>query len=492
MAEVAAKDCSEKVSEVIKKAIAKDTELSFINVEISEQKIQIANNTFKDGPTLTLSNVDQNRNLLRLENLHIASSSSRHLPIGDQVYQYVEQTSGQNKQRNFFEVELENLLLLNAQLNAQSKTDYSVISCIISSVCRVLIEFWSYANSLELPKHFMMYAHHHSELQLNPNITMQCPLTYPESLCNMERAILLRRYIATLAVICQKEYKVSKALLHKKHGNCLIIQLAIQAIIKISYSFEVYEHFGILKASAALLKSLLIHMQSLKSDISEHHEEMLFGLLKELVFSCPSPSVFHELSSCFILCTQQTQLMAKMCINSSKDCFVSDRVRSLYRFGSKSCLIQVYACLLELCFGSHLPLQPSQFKLLLSVCGNHVRFVYHCFTVTPEFILKMLPFTLFTDEEKKQSENMIAKIYSNKSNVIVDNNSIAKIDGSPLSSTSLSNFSLVPVADKISHDGGCECYVKLCLSVVTLVFQTMYHWILQNKKSGMCIMSEDI
>lgn len=488
MAEEAAKDCTEKVHEVYKQVIAKDTELSFVNVEFTEQRMRVANKPLKDGPPMTLSDVDQNRNLLRLENLHIGSSSSRQLPIGDQVYKYVEQTSSQNKQRNFFEIELEKLLLLNAQLDAHSNTDKSIISCIISSVCRVFVEFWSYANSLELPKHFMMYAHRHSELQLNHSINS---LTQPETLYHMERAILLRRYIATLATICQQKYQISQALLDKKHGNHLIIQLAIQAIIKISYSFEISEHFGILKATAALLKSLLQHVASLKGHISEQHEEMLFGLLKQLVFSCPSPSVFHELSSCFILCTRQTQLMAKMCVNSRKDCFVSDRVRYLYRFGTKSCLIQVYACLLELCFGSHLPLQPSQFKLLLSICGNHVRFVYQCFTVTPEFILKMLPLSLFTDEEKKQCENMIEKFYGIKSNVTVEHNTIAQIEGSVLSSASLSDFSLVPVADKVSHDGGCECYVKLCLSVVTLVFQMMYHWTLQNNKSGMCIMSED-
>lgn len=492
LAEEAEKDCNEKVSEVFKKVIAKNTELSFVNVEFSEHKIRTAKSIFKDGSTLTLSDVDQGRNLLRLENLHIVNSSSRQSTKGEQIYQYAKQTNGLNKQRNFFEIELENLLLLNAQLKAQPKNDQSVIKNIITSVCRMLFEFWSYANSFELPKHCMLYAQSHFELQLNQTISMRYSLTQHDTLYNMERGILLRRYIATLAVICQKECKIAQALLHKKHGEHLIIQLVIQAIVKISYSFEVYEHIGILKATGALLYSLLTHLKSLNDSESGHQEEVLFNLLKQLVFTCPSPSVFHELSSCIVLCSRQTQLIAKMCVKSPKDCFVSDRVRSLYRFGSKSCLIQVYSGLLELCFCSHLPVQPSQFKLILSICGNHVRFVYQCFTEIPEFILKMLPLSSFTDEEKKKSENLIAKVFGFRPDVTIVNNNIVRIDGSTLSSTSPSDCSLAPVAEQIANDGGCECYVKLCLSVVTLVFQTMYHWMLQNKKSGMFTMSHQI
>lgn len=492
LAEEAEKDCNEKVSEVFKKVIAKNTELSFVNVEFSEHRIRNANSTLKDGATLALNDVDQRRNLLRLENLNIVNSSSRQSTKREQIYHYVKQTNGLNKQRSFFEIELENLLLLDAQFYTQPRNDQLVIKNIITSVSRVLFEFWSYANSFELPKHCMLYAQSHFELQHNETISMSYSLTQPDSLYNMERGILLRRYIATLAVICQKESKIAQALLHKKHGEYLIIQLAIQAIIKISYSFEVYEHVGILKATGALLYSLLNHLKSLYDSQSGDLEEVLFDLLKQLVFTCPIPSVFYELSSCIVLCTRKAQLMAKMCINSSKDCFVSDRVRSLYRFGSKSCLIQVYSSLLELCFCSHLPVQPSQFKLILSICEHHVRFVYQCFTEIPEFILKMLPHSSFTDEEKKQSDNLITKIFGFRPDPTIVNSNIVRIDGSTLSPTTLSDCSLAPVADQLVNDGGCECYVKLCLSVVTLVFQTMYHWMLQNKKSGMFIMSHKV
>ncbi|KAH8409542.1 hypothetical protein KR222_008145, partial [Zaprionus bogoriensis] len=484
IAEEVGNESNEKVLEAFKQVIAKDTELNYTNVEVFNHKIRNAKCTIKDSSPSTESDVYKCRNLLRIENLLIerSSSTNNYFQTDGNVYQFVKETSVQDKPRNAFEIELKELLLYNAQLQSHSSADDTIVSCIMTSVRRVFTEFWIYANSLELPQHSIACPNHHFNLQLDHGTSARRSIIQSEALFNQERAILVRRYIATLALICRKHCNVSNALLIEKHNNYLIIKIAIQAIIKISYSFEVYEHFGILEATGALLHSLLGHVTLLKFSTYENQQQILFDLLKQLVFACPSPWVFRELSSCMLLCTQQTQMMAKMCVNSPKNCFVSDRVRHLYNFMPKACLIQVYAGLLEQCFCTHLPLQPNHFKLLLSLCGNHVRFVYQCFTVKPKSVLKMLPFSFSVGNEKEQSEDTLPKVSHFKSDVTFENNTIANINGSTLSTNSISALCPLPVKGHMPHDGGCECYVRLCISVLTLVFQTMYHWMRQNKK----------
>jgi len=173
--------------------------------------------------------------------------------------------------------------------------------------------------------------------------------------------------------------------------------------------------------------------------------------------------------------------MARMCTASTNNCFVSDRVRSLYRFGPDSCLIQVYAGLLELCFWNDLPLEPCHFKLLLSICENHVRFVYQCFTSLPEFIMKMLPLPSVVDEENIDKEHILSTVAGLQSHLLPNHSASATVNNSG----NISEFTPMPAPDQAPQDHPCECYVKLCLSVVTLVFQMMYQWTLQEKKTRM-------
>jgi len=482
MAEEAEKDCNKKVAEVFKQVIAKNAELNFTNVEFSEHKIRSAKNTFKEKENTEITDADVCRNMLRIENLHITSSYAKDYPdnstSGHHYYEYSKETRIQKKQRSFVEVELENLLFHYAQLQqSRPSTEKVIMDRIIMSVGGVFTELWSYAQSLELPQHCIMYPYQHFDLQLDLSPSMRCSLIQPDILYKLERGVLLRRYIATLALICQRQCNLSEALLEKKHGNYLILQMVIEAITKLSYSFEVCEHFGLIEATSALLHSLLGHIDASKFSIGESQQDLLFNLLKQLVFTRPSPWVFQELTSCMLLCSRQKEIMAKICLSRTNNCFVSDRVRSLYRFGPDSCLIQVYAGLLELCFCSDMPLQPSHFKLLLSICENHVRFVYQCFTSMPDFILKMLSLASFVDDDKADKGRILSKVVSVHSDVISSPNS------STLASTNISELTSMLGQDQVPQDHACECYVKLCLSVVSLVFQMMYQWTLQDTKT---------
>ncbi|EDW71167.1 ATR-interacting protein mus304 isoform X1 [Drosophila virilis] len=495
MAAEGEKEYNEKVGKALKQIIAKDAELKITNVEFSKLKIRNATNNerniFKENLEPTVTDADEYRSLLRMENLSIGSPFAKQSfpKTKAPIYEYTKETRGQKKQRAFFEVELKQLLLDYAQMQSEPQSVETITGRIFMSVSRVLTEFWSYTQSLEIPQNCMLYPYHHFDLQSDQCTTMRLSLIQSVALYDMEQAVLMRRYIGTLAIICQKQSSIPQSLLTKQYGKYWVLQIIIEAITNLSYSFEVLGHFGVLEATAAFLHSLLSHVNQVKEDTYGFQLELLFNLLKQLVFTRPSPWVFRDLSACMLLCTRNNQLMTRMCVNSPSNCFVSDRVRSYYRFGPKSCLLQVYAGLLEVCFCSDLPLQPSHFKLLLALCENHVRFVYQCFTATPEFILKMVLCPSFTDDGKEDNEDMFSKVVGLHSDVTISNTT-ETFHGSAHNPTNLSKTSSIIVQDKVSQEIQCECYVKLCLSVVTIVYQMMYQWMLQDKKSDILQVGE--
>ncbi|XP_017954633.1 ATR-interacting protein mus304 [Drosophila navojoa] len=473
-------ECNEKIIDAFKQIRAKDTELNFTTVEFTELKIRNAKsnerNTFKGIDS------DVNRRLLRIENFCIESHFAKQSSTKTKryMYEYTNEKRAQKKQRTFLEMELEQLVLNYSQMQSECANVKAVINRIFASAGRVFTEFCFYTQNLELPQTCTLYPHRQINTHSGQNIEMRCSLIQPTALYNMERGILLRRYIATLALICQNQNIISYMLLTRKYDRHWILKILSEAITNLSYSFEVVEHLGVLKATSSFLCSLLSYMNSVKDSMSESQNDLLFHLLKQLVFTRPSPWVFHELSACMLLCTQNSQLMARMCVNCPSNCFVADRVRSLYRFGPSSCLIQVYAGLLELSFYSDLAFQPSRFKLLLSVCENHVRFVYQCFTARPAFILKMLSLPSHTDDEK-DNEDTLSKVVGINSDATPSNNKTDNFYMSSLEATSVSKNSVAP-AKKTHQEIRCECYVKLCLSVVSIVYQMMYQWINQDNK----------
>ncbi|XP_034100988.1 ATR-interacting protein mus304 [Drosophila albomicans] len=476
MAEEAKKDCNRKVADVYKEVIAKNTELTFTNVEFSEYKIRNTNNSFKNQQ-LTVYDTDECRNILRVENLCITRFNTQFsINAENKLYDFSKETRTQKKQRSFFELELEHLIFLNAELQLQANTDTMAMDRVISSVRGVFKEFLSYAQTLELPKHHLVYPYHHYDLQFDHNTCQRHSLIQTENLYKLERGVLLRRYIATLALICQRHGNLSQTLIKNKSDNSSILQIVIEAINKLSYSSEVLEHFGVIEATGAFLHSLLSNINAVYTH--ETQLDSLFNLFKQLVFTRPNIWVFQQLSSCMLLCALHDQIMERMCTGTNNNCFVSDRVRSKYRFRPESCLIQVYAGLLELCFCGDIPLNSTHFKLLLSICGNHVRFVYQGFISMPKFIMKMHPFQTFAEYEGPV-ERLTPKIMVTSSTNSSNNNN-----------TAIPSKIGKPAVEQLVQESNCECYVKLCISVVTLVFQMMYQWTLQVEKSDVSHVGE--
>ncbi|KAH8286906.1 hypothetical protein KR018_008209 [Drosophila ironensis] len=472
LADATNRDCNQKVAEAAKQIAAKDIELKMKNAEYTKLKIQQKVHERSMNMSMNMSMMQalpsdpaEQRLLLRLNKLNIHRSACHATKGNGSVFEYDEEQQQGQKQRTLFDLELKQLLLHFAQLQAQPDSLDSLIPKILASAGRVFTEFSSYAHGLEFPQNCMLYPY--NPYNLDEQVHRES-LWQQGNLYEYERAVLLRRYVATLSLLFRYQGKIASAFLDYKHNDLGLLEAAIEAVIKLGFSYEVSEHYGLLEALASLLNSLMLRVE-----VPPEKYELLFDLLKQLlVFTRPSPWVFGELSSCFLGALRHPQLMTKMCVHSPKKCFVSDRMRKVYRFGPESCLLQVYSGLLELCFFSETPLRPDYLRILLQVAGNHVRFAFICFKNPPDFILEMLPYFADDDEPDTGDSTMMKSGLTAQGSVA---------NGSTLASVSNSNMNC---GNSSSNVGECECYVKLCLSVVTLVFQMLHQWMLHQRQAG--------
>ncbi|XP_068150370.1 ATR-interacting protein mus304 isoform X2 [Drosophila tropicalis] len=422
------------------------------------------------------------RHLLSMPKLEIHTKAASEISLASNSYPNIyKQDPIRNKEIKkslgsrvgaLFKSDFDQLLINYAKLEKKQLTEEYEHLGILKSVCKVFSEFWSYAHSLEALPNRQVYPYIFYPL-LGGNQRSIHDIYQPLPLYRGERFVFLRRYLALLSLMCSHNRSIGEALLHLKHGQVSLLQIVSDSVQILGFSQDLPEHFGLLEAFGAFLSSLLRNAFGASTpDVLNP----LFDLLKQLVFTRPSPWVFGQLSSCMLACSQKAawpNLMSKMCVNSPKNCFISDRVRSIYRFGTDSCLVQVYAGLIELCFFNALPLEPSHFQLLLSTCRNHVDFVYQCFQYPPDFILKMLPSLCDAEDDDEMVERTAIVGGS------ATTSSLKSVTASDYNSTSEKTEKSAALLEECS----CECYVKLCLSVVTLVFQLMHQWILRDSKS---------
>lgn len=352
--EAAKNECQTKINQLSKRVELKETELRLKEVECSKIKIKYAGENQKlqqefrapASTSKTISNKREHRKFqMRNFQVHVTKTFSMKDCLTPGFYEPALEKGTWKKQRTLFQVELENIQTLTAQLqllDADNLPECFIPKC-IDSVCKVLPEFWSYCHSLEFPKNCLIYPYHDYTLKSSERTQMENrdsknllkPLEYYEN----EKAISLRRYLAALAVICKFVPALSLALIKCKHGEYYLLQITVEAVAKLGFSREICEHFGVLEALALLVNSMLMHMPS---DIEDNYVELIISLLKHIVFTRPSPWIFREISSSLSQCAHHLpQALNFFCTNSAESAFAADRVRSTYRFTNDSCLLQV-------------------------------------------------------------------------------------------------------------------------------------------------------
>ncbi|XP_039949184.1 ATR-interacting protein mus304 [Bactrocera tryoni] len=510
--EAAKTECKTKIAELTKRVEAKESELKLRKVEYSVLKMRHADETQRlemsirnaiagDVPmeedVEQPSNKQNERILYRLRGfslpIGLGDTNNSHLTeFNANAFERTQERATGKRQYTPFQLELDNAQTLLAQLQLQRQkgswtsteaADFNERA--IASACNALPEFWTYVHGLEFPKYCNVHPYHEYDLRNDDYTSPNRNLHAEQQLCDDERAISLRRYISALSVMCGRAPNFAHKLLAQHHSDYALLQVACHAIAKLGYSREICSHFGVLEAFAVLLRVLL---RQVRTGDSEHIELLVGGLLKQLIFVRPSAWIFCELSYCVLELTRLPKALEGICVNSDESTFYSDRMRSLYRFSNDSCILQVYAGLLEIAFPLNDILSVSHMQLLTVICENHVRFAHYCFIKPPDFIHKLLPsYDDDDDEEDDESEQQVEerKVQSCKSITCKSISSEISVNNSEMGATANSTSNMESRSKKSTNSNiaaRCECYTKLCLSVVTLLFQLLRQWRCTGRK----------
>ena len=362
-------ECRSKINEMAKVIEGKNTEMKLKAIECSLVKmrydtthrlqqsicdVSIRKANTKQKQTKLQLDVTQHRivkTMIKMPTFNITSSLINKMEkcslnqIHPLIYERCLDKGSSKKQRTLFQLELENIQtkLAQLQLLGHGKLSKDFIKLCLASVCKVLSEFWSYTHSLEFSKNRRTHPYHDYSL-INTKFplrgssdSIRC-LQEPTELYDDERCLCLRRYIAALAFICQQIPDLSNSLIEYKHGEYYLLQIVTDSVMKLSFSSEMCEHFGVLEALAVWLNSLLKHVSL---SMPHNYVEMLFDLMKSLVFARPTPWIFREISTGLRQCFRLPNVQKLLCFNSVESSFVTDRVRSTYRFSNDSCFMQV-------------------------------------------------------------------------------------------------------------------------------------------------------
>uniref|UniRef100_A0A1I8MRC4 ATR-interacting protein mus304 n=1 Tax=Musca domestica TaxID=7370 RepID=A0A1I8MRC4_MUSDO len=487
-------ECQLKIAELAKKVEAQQAEIRLKEAQTSRMKMKQADETQKLQQSMVLVNRSEvpgskqdkklKKCLMKMQSLDLnitPDSNDENIELYPPVFDSSLDKGGTVKRKTLFERELENIqtLLAQLQLMAVHEVPNDFIDRCIESVCKVFPEFWSYTQTLYFLKYCEVHPYHNYSLS-DSKIYSKRLLQQPSEIYERERCLCFRRYIAILAIMCQREASLALALLRYKHGEYYLLQIATDSIVTLGFACGICEHFGVLEAFSVWLKSMLHHMSQ---DVENSCVEMLVDLMKHIVFTRPCAWIFREISICLFESCKLPQILDMLCINSPERTFVADRVKSTYRFSNDSCFMQVYCGLLEIAFPLSAGLHLEHFRLLVDICWNHIRFAYHCFIQPPKFIHKMLP--IYDDEDDDEMDCQSAGYDTTSSRTYAGAFETTEQNSTTRSVTSAS--STVKATTSVAVDSTninniisttqCECYIKLCLSVVTLVFQLMRQWI---------------
>ncbi|XP_055837533.1 ATR-interacting protein mus304 [Episyrphus balteatus] len=435
----------DKINELAKQVEAQQTVLEFKTMEISKLKMNHGDESMRFDNSmrenLNESTTAQQTNLRtttsnrrRMTQIQSSARLTRKIPtacsIPIEIFDQSIEKGNSKFRKDVFHREMERLqfhmsrVQYISQLKANQRTELA--ESVIDSAKCVIAEFWTYVHSLEYNKHSHSLPYHSYDIiKDSRQQSNRCSLFQAQVLFQNEKAINLRRYIAGLSVICKLVPEAGALLFSIQNNDYLLIQIIIDGLNKLGFSHEICHHFGVVESFAMLLDTLWDNHSE-----DDEYLEHLMSFLKTLVFCRP-----NAWASKFItLCLQKLPNTARdqLCGNARGPNFTVSQ--TIYKFTTESCVLQVYACLLETAFPANQELCRNEFKLLSEICYNHLIFFASCFpSPPPRFVIDILPHDDDLDEEGLMSQQPVVNIK-------------------------------------------CQCYVMMCSSVVKLLYQVMRQW----------------
>ncbi|XP_055547445.1 ATR-interacting protein mus304 [Wyeomyia smithii] len=195
-----------------------------------------------------------------------------------------------------------------------------------------------------------------------------------EPLSLNEKAIIPRRFLAALALLCQFVPSLAVRLVQRVGQQESCINVLSKSLNKISYATELYDHLGMIAASSALLCSLSHHLECLQERGSR-----VIDLFKSIVYCRPDSAliVTHLSEALYRIssCEQSIDLVSYICWRSKPECFSWNRSFRMFQFTKDSCVLQIYATLLEISVPQNRTLDTTEIHRMVESTRNTVYFL---------------------------------------------------------------------------------------------------------------------
>ncbi|XP_055588818.1 ATR-interacting protein mus304-like [Uranotaenia lowii] len=202
------------------------------------------------------------------------------------------------------------------------------------------------------------------------NIYQKEPISYNEE------AVIPRRFLAALGLLCRYEPSLAVRLLRKTDGRQEGdggLNMLGKALVKISYASNLYDHIGFVTAAASIVSSLSHHI----NEVEERSQ--IVHLFKCLIYCRPDSSLaltyLSEALYRIALSNQSVDLLNQLCWRSKADCFTTNDTYRMIQFKKDSCTLQIYAVLLETSVPQNRTLNQSEREHLVINTRNTIYFL---------------------------------------------------------------------------------------------------------------------
>ncbi|KAL9708247.1 hypothetical protein quinque_011765 [Culex quinquefasciatus] len=219
------------------------------------------------------------------------------------------------------------------------------LDAITATSARALSEILKYANQLKLVR--VKYKHLGPKVAFeflcknakNNRLNGEVNINQRDAIFADELAVLTRRFLAALAILGRYLAPLAVSLVRSHCTGVLG-----KALNKLGYAVELYQHLGMVTAAAALLSSLCHHVGAM-----EERAVALMNLFKSIVYCRPDSALtLTYLSEALCrISNHSIDLLNQLCWRSKPESFKLNETYKTIQFTKDSCVLQIYAALLE-------------------------------------------------------------------------------------------------------------------------------------------------
>ncbi|XP_062548587.1 ATR-interacting protein mus304 isoform X2 [Armigeres subalbatus] len=386
------KDWVEKMKDLEKVIVVQKSELEFKTMEIINLKTKRMSNSFKHGSTKEKPVTEKDfRTHTRRVQLFRQSSTDNY-QINPSIFDLSAETVSKFNTKNQLSILSREDIVLS-QLLGSLQSYLSRMMCLkgafpeecIASIAQIAIqateEIRAYSRRLPLVRlkdaHLRAKVAHDFICKNSKRDRLEgsdVNIYQKQSVFLHEKAIVPRRLLAALGLLCQYVPSLAVRLVRRSRGSETCINVLSKALDKIGYASDLYGHMGLVAAAATFLSGLSWHVLQYKE-----HGRVLMDLFKSIVFCRPDAALIlthlSEILYRISASNDSIDLLNSLCRQSKASDFAPNEVYKMLQFTKDSCSLQIYAALLEATVPQHRELTQTEIRYLVTNTRNTIYFL---------------------------------------------------------------------------------------------------------------------